>query len=265
MGPGMSRRARSLWLLAVSLVFSTLPMRAEDQQSQKDTKSTEAPAVELTQKWLVLFNASRRLRNGPLPLKSKIQNLKELSFTGPEPGHPFVIGDYAEDGEFGLVNNGLQRISGQNASLQLPFADQFELEGMMEQTEFGGWFMLVGWEDGRGYLLSNATMKESGSPWFLSELRGGTAVPEGTKHLVKYEWLRAQPFQLTVKDKQISFSIGERNIINQEPMDNYAPGQVILGVYDTRYGPKKIHISSLRMRAVAGPNQQGQPDAAPAK
>ena len=99
-------------------------------------------------------------------------------------------------------------------------------------------------------MLSNVTLKDSGSPWFLSELRGAAAVPEGTEELEHFEWLRSQPFRLSVASKELTLEVGEKTVVDHIPMPHYEKGRVLLGVYDTRYGPKKLRVHSLRMRAL---------------
>jgi len=208
----------------------------------------------LSNKWIVLVNPVAKIRGRrPLPEKGLIQNFPDLRFTGPRPGHPFVLGDFADDGDFGLVDGALQIVTGSSAAVQLPEAGDFELEGIMEHTDFGGWFMAVGWGDGRGYVLSNATLRESGSPWFLSELRGGAAIPDGTEDLEHFEWLRTQPFRLVVSNKELTLEVGKKTVADHIAMTNYEPGRVLLGVYDTRYGPKKLRVHSLRMRSLVEP------------
>jgi len=208
----------------------------------------------LPNKWVVLVNPTAKIRGRrPLPEKGLLQNFPELRFTGPKPGHPFILGDFADDGDFALVDGALQLVSGASAAVQLPEADQFELEGVMEHTDFGGWFMAVGWGEGRGYVLSNVTMKESGSPWFVSELRGGSAIPDGTEALDHFEWLRSQPFRLSVSHNELTLEVGKKTVADHVSLPNYAKGRVLLGVYDTRYGPKKLRVLSLRMRSLDDP------------
>jgi len=244
-----------LSLAAGSLLAADEPAEpdapADVKQDADKDKDAADKGFQLTEKWTVLVAPNRRAPGQkPLPKKVPLENCAELRFTGPNPGHPFVIGDYIEDGKFAFVDGALMLVEGKNAAVAMPTADQFELEGVMEQVEFGGWFMLVGWDEGRGYLISNATMKESGSPWFVTEMRGGTAIPEATQQLLKYEWKKSQPFRVSVVNKQFTLEVDQVKVINALPIDNYAPGRVILGVYDTRYGPKKLRIHSLRMRAV---------------
>jgi hypothetical protein len=216
-------------------------------------KAKDKP-VALSSKWMVLINPTAKIRGRrPLPENGPVQNVDDLRFTGPRPGHPFVLGDFIDDGDFGLVDGTLQLVSGNSAAAVLPEADEFELEGIMEHLDYGGWFVAVGWGDGRGYVLSNATMKESGSPWFLSELRAGLAVPDGTEELEKYEWVKSQPFRLTVSNQELTLEVGKHAVVDHQPLSNYEKGHVLLGVYNTRYGPKKIRVHSLRMRSLEEP------------
>ena len=227
-----------------------------------DKPNAKAPADKsfvLSSKWAVLVNPTAKIRGRrPLPEKGLIQNFAELKFTGPKPGHPFVLGDFADDGDFALIDGALQLASGDNAVVSLPEGDEFELEGVMEHLEYGGWFLAVGWGEGRGYVLSNATMKESGSPWFLSELRGGSAIPDGTQDLEHFEWLRSQPFRLSVSRKELTFEVGKRVLADHLSISNYEKGRVLLGVYNTRYGPKKLRVHSLRMRSLAEEEGKGK-------
>jgi hypothetical protein len=237
-------------IVAAALISTSLLFAAD----KPNAKPPAEKAFTLTSKWVVLVNPVAKIRGArPLPEKGLIQNFPELRFTGPKPGHPFVLGDFTDDGDFGLVDGALQLVSGANAAVQLPEADEFELEGIIEHTEYGGWFMAVGWSDGRGYVLSNATMKESGSPWFLSELRGNSTIPDGTEDLDHFEWLRSQPFRLSVINKELTLEVGKRTVADHIAISNYDKGRVLLGVYDTRYGPKKLRIHSLRMRSLAEP------------
>ncbi|HVJ85555.1 MAG TPA: hypothetical protein VM452_07905 [Caulifigura sp.] len=239
--------------LAALLIASVACALAADKPAAKPEK-----VFTLSDKWVVLVNPNAKIRGRrPLPDKGLIQNFPELKFTGPRPGHPFVLGDFADDGDFALVDGALQQANGASAVVQFPEADEFELEGVMEQTEFGGWFLAVGWADGRGYVLSNVTMRESGSPWFLTELRGGVAIPDGTEDLDHFEWPRLpQPFRLSVSNKELTFEVGKKTVADHCAMSNYEKGRVLLGAYDTRYGPKKLRILSLRMRSLAEPAEK---------
>lgn len=224
-----------VWLLAQGIV-----------QGQPD----DFQGVIAGEKWTVLHLRNARTRgNQPLPATAKIQPLKSLEFTGPKPGHPFVLGNFAVNGDWGQVEGYVQRIQGSDAALQLCWADQFELEGIIEHAEFGGWFFLLGWESGHGYSLSNVNFKTSGSPWFLSEMRGAKALEDKTLEFDHFNWKGEQPFKLSVKENELSLKIGRFDVLTT-PLESYKPGMIVLGVYDTDYGPKPIRIKSLRVRSL---------------
>ncbi len=248
--PGLAFMGRTFILLASVLASLSILVGADKPNPKAPPDKTFA----LSSKWVVLINPTAKIRGRrPLPDKGLVQNFPELKFTGPKPGHPFVLGDFADDGDFALVDGALQLASGASGGKQFPEADEFELEGVMEQREYGGWFLAIGWGNGRGYVLSNATLKESGSPWFLSELRGGSAIPDGTQDLEHFEWMKSQPFRMSVSNQELTFEVGKRVVADHVAMSNYEPGRVLLGVYDTRYGPKKLRVHSLRMRSLAEP------------
>jgi hypothetical protein len=179
--------------------------------------------------------------------------LTELEFTGPMPAHPFVLGNFAVDGEFGIINGGIELTSGRNAAVQLAErAGDFELEGRIAMKDYGGWFLLVGWnpETGNGYAVHNCTMKESGAPWFITEMRGFAAVEGTNQELKQLEWKRFQDAKISVKQTKLLVQLGSVKVLDNEVLPNYQPGAIVFGVYDTKYGPRPVHIESLRIRAV---------------
>ncbi len=208
----------------------------------------------LSNRWTQLLRASRpQPQTRPLPASAALKPLDDLSFTGPMPAHPFVLGNFAADGRFAVVNGGIELAEGRNAALQIvPRADQFELEGRIAMKDYGGWFLLLGWneESGNGYLIHNCTMKESGSPWFITEMRGRKAVTGTNQELRQLEWKRLQDVKLMVQDSKLTFQLGATKVLDAETLPNYQPGSIIFGVYDTRYGPRPVHLDSLRIRAV---------------
>lgn len=208
----------------------------------------------LTMQWKVLHRSVRPSANPrPLPPTGPIRPLTDFQFTGPNPAHPFILGNFATDGQFGVVAGGIQRVSGNNAAIRLcGQAEHFEIEGHIHAKDVGGWFLLLGWNDefGNGYALHNVALKESGAPWFLTEFRGRKAIDDTTQRLREFEWNRPQDVTIRVVDKQLTFQLGASKVIDGEMLANYQPGQIIFGVYDTRYGPRPIRIESLRIRAV---------------
>ncbi len=199
------------------------------------------------QEVLFLPVMSPRLQ-GTFPKSVKLQQIEELQFTGPAPSHPFLLGHFACDARWGVVNGYLQVIEGKNAALQIAWAEDFELEGIMEQAGTGGWFLLLGWDEGRGFALSNVTMRSSGSPWHLTEFRGGKALEDRSQEFEKFEWKGEQPFRLSVIDGALSFEIGKFRLLNNQDLETYTPGNIILGTYDTRYGPRPLRIKSMRIQ-----------------
>ena len=201
-----------------------------------------------TEEWTVLHRTNRRARGKRgLPKNAKVTSLEDLVITGPRPGHPFVMGNYAPEGKFGLINGYIQQISGSEAALEVCWADQFELEGIMEHVKYGGWFFLVGWDAGHGYLISNVNLIESGSPWFVTEMRGNKAIENKTTEYDDFFWKNEQAFSMKIVENQLSLKVGKFDVLDVE-LENYKPGRIIFGIYETKYGTKPIRIKSLRVR-----------------
>jgi len=183
-----------------------------------------------------------------LPKKSKLTPLEDFHFLGPRPSHPFVLGEFETDGRWGLINGSVGVVDGKNAALQLAWAEDFVLDGTIEQFGLGGWFMLVGWDEGQGYAISNVVMKESGSPWFVSEFVDHKSSEDLSTELEKFLWQGEKPFQLRVEEKQLSLTVGPYSVVDRFPLENYQPGRIILGTYDTRYGPRQFLLKSLKIQ-----------------
>lgn len=195
----------------------------------------------------------------PLPPKCPLVSLDDLQFVGPNPSHPFVLGNFATDAAWGVQDGYLQVVSGKNAALQLAWADQFELEGIAHQSGYGGWFVLFGWSEGHGLALHSVSMKDSGSPWFLTEFRGYRAINDRTQEFEKFEWRNEQPFKLAVGDDKLSLTVGKFKVFDQLALSGYHPGAIVLGVYDTRYGPRTMKVKSLRIKSLPAKTQAVAP------
>lgn len=243
---------RTCLLLCGCLLFVLAGDLFADDPPEAAAADAEADAeVTVTEKWTVLYTAGRRTQGvRPLPPNGKIQPLPDLKFTGPEPGHPFVLGEFAADGQWGIADGGIVRVNGNNAALKLGRAESFELDGTLELGDEGGWFLLVGWNEGRGYSIINIGFRESPSPWFITEYRGGAAIAEAHEHITHHAWRDAQPLNLTVKDKVLNLHVGKVHVLQDQQLAQYNVGDVILGVYDTRYGPRPIRVRALRIRAL---------------
>ncbi len=225
---------------------------ADDPQEAPDSapEAPLLPVVNITDKWTVLVNPARP-RPGIVEFteKSPIQNVPEFKLLGPSVGHPFCLGEFNVDGKWATVQGAVQVTEGKNALLSLATADQFEMEGLINQEGIGGWLMLLGWNQGHGFSLSNVTLKDSGAPWFVCEYRAAEAIVLTNNEVKQFQWKGDQPFRMIVKDKLLSVTVGEAAIVKEYPLDNYTAGQIYLGTYDTKYGPRPVKIRSLRIRA----------------
>lgn len=220
-------------------------------EPQQPDQAPEDAAEKLDTKWHVLVRPARRARGRrDLPKNGPLANMPELELTGPEPGHPFVLGNYADDGRWGYVNGGVELVEGRNAALKLGRAENFDLEGIIEMGREGGWFLLVGWDQGRGYSIINIGFRESPSPWFITEYRGAAAISDAHQQVAKHAWRKDQILKLSVKDRELNLKVGKVAVLKKQTLPNYTVGDIILGVYDTRYGPRPVRIKSLRIRNV---------------
>lgn len=246
-------------VLCFIVAYSTV--RAQDIPAEVPAAQAPpaAPVVNITDKWTVLVNPGRP-RPGIVEFtdKSPIQNVAEFKLKGPSVGHPFCLGEFAVDGRWAAAQGAVQVVEGKNALLSLATADEFELEGIIHQEGMGGWLMLLGWNQGHGYSLSNVTLKDSGAPWFVCEYRGAEAIVLTNNEVKQFEWKGEMPFRMTVKDKLLSVTVDKTAIIEEYPLDNYTAGQLSLGTYDTRYGPRPVKVRSLRIRAVVDKPEKPQ-------
>lgn len=208
----------------------------------------------LTSEWRTIVP-----RTGSGATDRRIPGLSDLTFAGPMPNDPFVLGDFAAS-ERDWINStaGIAPPSGENAAIQLFRGSDFELEGTMTHTGFGGWFLLVGWKEtgsdtegaagGSGYCISNFTTRSLRSPWLLTEIRDGAAVPHRTAEYRSLDWQREQPFRLTVAAQRATLTVGRETALRSQRLPHYEGGGVILGAYRTAYGPKAIVLNSARVR-----------------
>lgn len=184
-----------------------------------------------------------------LPAKGTIQNLETLEFTGPQtPEDTFVIGKFFLNGTFGVEDGVIHRTAGANAAITLGSAEDFELEGLVDAEGLGGWFWLVGYEDGSGYLLSYAGKKKSDCYWRVTQLSRGQVVPDTDEVFNTHTWKAPQPLRLVVKDKHLSMWVGNSRLANELELPEYTAGEIVTGTYDTRYGALDVKFHSLRIK-----------------
>lgn len=211
-------------------------------------EASEFPA--LTKKWTVLWDARRSpVAPAPLPDKSSLESLDGFELTGIPTADRFQLRSVKCDGAWGSKNRWLVRMTGKDSALRLARGDGFEMEGIVKADGRGGWFILLGWDKGHGYGLYNVTLKESGSVWFLSEFRDGKAVEETHREVSRFVWKGNQPMNLQVVDGKLTLKVGRTTLLKTLELPNYRTGDIILGTYDTPYGPKPVAVGSLRIRA----------------
>ncbi len=217
-------------------------LRAEDEK-------LEAPLVVPSKKWAILHRTPPNVAGiVPIEENSPVRVAEGLKLAGVKPGHPLWLSAFSSDSEWGVAKDGL-RPTGKNAALRLARAAEFDLEGVANVEGLGGWFLLVGWSDGHGYLAYNVTTKESGSPWIVAEVRGNKVLEDTHREVARHEWKGPQPFRLAVADKSMGLIVGKVEVFKDVAVPNYGEGEIVVGTYDTKYGPKKLRIQSLRVRA----------------
>ncbi len=202
-------------------------------------------------KWEVIHQAKKSAGVKPLPKSGPLTNLAELKLTGSMKQDRFHLGEFAINGEFGLQDGLLARMAGRNAAVQLVSeVGDFELEGQIHTESLGGWFWLVGWKDGHGYGIYNVTLKTSGSPWFLSEFRGGNGIAETHQEINRYEWRGVESLRMSVISNRLTLQVGTAVLAREVELPGYHSGAVIVGTYDTPYGPRELRVQGLRYRKV---------------
>ena len=254
------RRQKSSYLIAAALgaglwavAWTTQPTRgddgpsarAADRRSKAKGKSSDA----LTKQWKVLHAPGQsKAQIAPLPKNSPLEVWNNFEIVGPRPGDPFLFGNFKSQGEWAIVNDAIKPVDGKHTACRLARAEDFELEGLFNAEGLGGWFFLVGWNRGEGYMIYNVK-NVSGSPWLVCEFHESKGIEETHRELYRYEWKGVQPLRMIVAEQQLNLQVGRESIIKDLPLPGYRGGDVIVGTYDTRYGPRPLSIHSLRMRA----------------
>lgn len=184
--------------------------------------------------------------------QSPVEFLEGFEITGAHAKHPFRLNEVICDGEWGLVKGALQQTSGRSAALKLGTAEDFELELGLNAEGEGGWFLLFGFNDGKGFGIYNVNMRTSGSPWFLTEFVRNQGIEETDHEFARYVCRGNEPVSVKVINGQLSLQVSRRVLLDQEELPGYAGGDLILGTYDTNYGPKPLKIFGIRMRTALG-------------
>jgi hypothetical protein len=182
----------------------------------------------------------------------KFEVLQDFELTGAHSKHPFRLNEVLSDGTWGMSKGALQQTGGRSAVLKFPAVEQdFELEMGMNAEGDGGWFILVGYQEGHCYGLYNVTMRTSGSPWFLSEFRGNMGIENTDREVARYQCRGNEPLKLKVEAGKLTLQIDRRVLVDQEELPNYQGGEILIGTYDTTYGPKPLKLYGIRIRDAA--------------
>ncbi len=232
--------------------LTSLALIAGLQAADDDAEADPVPAARVTaaKKWTILHKPAPQAADGvPLSEEALITAVTDFELNGPRPGDKSLFGTFQSDADWLVSRNGLTPAAGKNYALLLAQADQFDLEGTMSAEGLGGWFFLVGWKDGHGYLIYNVTLKTSGSPWLICEFRGGKGLEPTHRELTRHVWKGSQPFRLSVVKNALNLTVGPDEVLKEVPLPNYTEGRVLMGTYNTQYGPKPIRIQALRIRS----------------
>lgn len=229
--------------LSISLAVLVANQISAAEKPAEDSSAEEAngPSWPIN-RWKILFPTDAA--------DTSLVPLNDYAIHGPYEDSPLFLSRFAADASWDVRNRMLQVPDGNNAVLKLGRAQDFILEGTADLSGPGGMFFIFGEDDEHGYGLSSTTMLKSGCPWQLFEFRANTAIDGTMQELAKYEPLRADSFRLAVIDSKLSFQIGRIDVFESIPLENYHLGDVLIGVYDTRYGPRKVKIKNLRARGV---------------
>lgn len=180
--------------------------------------------------------------------KSPAKVLEQFEVTGAHAKHPYLLNEVVCDGEWGVTQGVLQQSNGRSAALLLGNAEDFELEAAVNAEGLGGWFLLFGFSEGHGYGIYNVNLKTSGSPWHLSEFRGNKGIESTDREFARYICRGNETLKVRIVNSRLSVQVNRRTLIEEEELPAYTTGDIILGTYDTNYGPKPLKIYGLRLR-----------------
>ncbi len=198
----------------------------------------------------VKFGPWKYLWGGPVKAwaKSPAKVLEQFEITGAHAKHPYLLNEVVCDGEWRATQGVLQQVNGRSAALLLGTAEDFELEAALNAEGLGGWFLLFGLQDGHGYGIYNVNLKTSGSPWHLAEFRGHKGIESTDREFARYICRGNETLKVRVANSKLSVQMNRRVLIEEEELPTYDNGDIILGTYDTNYGPKPLKLYGLRLR-----------------
>lgn len=227
------------------------PAKPKDAPAGEPADGDEAPTAKVTagKKWTTLFKFSPQAALIPKELHEEAQVVPLVGFELIGSAQDNVLlGEFKSEGNWSTSRAGLQPME-PNSALLLAKAGDFELDGEMSADGLGGWFIGVGLREGHGYVISNVTLKTSGSPWLASELRDNRLLSGPPVEVGRHVWKGYQPFRLLVEKNKLQLVVGKEQVVKDLDLENYHEGDVVMGSYNTKYGPKPLRIRSMRIRA----------------
>ena len=110
--------------------------------------------------------------------------------------------------------------------------------------------ILIGWdpETTSGYCLYQPQLRVSGGPFHLCRIEKGKTVPDSDREISNVDLNGEGALRMRVLDKELSLQVLDHLIVHDYTLKHYQPGHIMIGTYDSRYGPKKLGIGSLRIR-----------------
>ena len=157
------------------------------------------------------------------------------------------IGNYQAIGKWSVQNGGLTSHTNQPSAIRVAKLDNFELEGNMSAGKTGGWFILIGHNSPKPFLLYHIALRTTVN-WALSTWEDDR--PVGVRSLPNPRWSGTQPFKLVVVGGKMTFVFGKSVVANNVSLPDYVGGDIFIGNYNTQYGPMALTIRSLRYRSL---------------
>lgn len=211
--------------------------------------------VKLSRRWQPLFVVMNSTPVQDLPEEYLVSSsIGGVKFEGPH-SDVNLLGKFETNGVFVLGSGVVHRQVGNNALLQLPSAETFDLEGLVDVGDLGGMLILVGWNNqtNSGHAIYSVGMKSSGDPWRICRIENGKAVTGSDRLILKKKIRGEGAFRLKVEEKGgkylLSLAHGDQVILMNLSLDKYKAGSVLIGSYAAGYGGKNLKFRSLRMRS----------------
>jgi hypothetical protein len=231
-------------------------LRRQRERVPLSLAELRAKLVTLTPAITQLF-PSRKLAPAKADRGQQLAELRaDLRFRGPEPTHPFLLGEYRTAAGWDLIEKRLVAPAAESASLRIATADEFGLEAELEAAGNGGWFIALGWVGNSGWVLSNVTMRTSGSPWHICRVENGVADVATHKEVARTSWKGVQKLGLALTrnsrgEYRLDGQLAGKPFLDGVALPGYSGGDVYLATYATKYGPMPVKVNVLRAKSFA--------------